>query len=349
MLAPVTHILPLTYIRRTRALTTPGKVLVHAGQKVSAADAVAMAQVPARHIVLDIRQGLGLRRISEAERSIVRQQGDRLEKGDVIAEAGGWFARMVRAPAAGEIVSISGGQVVLCTETRPVEVYAGFDGTVIEILPEYGAVIEVNGALIQGVWGNGQINSGMLLVAVAAPDEPLTVQKVDVSMRGAVVMGGPCASAEALRAGGDLPLRGLILSSITADLLPLAKGLSYPILVTDGFGKLPMNAPAYKLLTTSEKRDVSVLAGDNPETGERPELIIPLPALGQPSPETDIFTQGKMVRIQGAPYTGKIGTIVQLKQGLFTFPNGIKASAAEVRLEGDTLVTVPLSNLEVIE
>ena len=60
MLAPVTHILPLTNIRRTRALSVPGKVLVRAGQKVNAADVIAQAQIPAGHTVLDIRRGLGV-------------------------------------------------------------------------------------------------------------------------------------------------------------------------------------------------------------------------------------------------------------------------------------------------
>ena len=349
MLAPVTHILPLTNIRRTRVLSAPGKVLVRAGQKVNASDVVAMTHIPAGHTVMDIRRGLGVKKISEAERCIVRQQGDRLEKGDVIAEVSGLFSRIVRAPAAGEIVSISGGLVLLRTQTRLVEVLAGFNGTVVEILPEFGAVIEANGALVQGVWGNGQMDSGLLLVIASSPDDQLTSQKVDVSMRGAVVMGGYCSSADALRAGGDLPLRGLILSSITADLIPVARSLSYPILVTDGFGKIPMNGPAFKLLTTSEKRDVSIHAVDNPPTGERPELIIPLPAFGQPAPETDNFALGQVVRIQGAPYTGKVGTIVQLRQGLFTLPNGLKVSAADVQLEGDTRVSVPLANLEVIE
>ena len=81
------------------------------------------------------------------------------------------FSRIVRAPTAGEIVSISGGQVLLRTETTLVEVLAGFNGMVVEILPELGAMIEVNGALIQGVWGNGRMDSGLLLVVASSPDD----------------------------------------------------------------------------------------------------------------------------------------------------------------------------------
>jgi hypothetical protein len=349
MLASVTHILPLTNIRRKRVLSSPGKVLVRAGQKVNASDSIAQALLPAGHTILDIRRGLGITKVSEAERCIVRQVGDRLEKGDVIAEAGGLLSRMVRAPAAGEIVSISGGQVLLRTQYVPFEVLAGFNGTVTEIIPEMGAVVETNGALVQGVWGNGQMDSGLLLLVAASPEDQLTSQKVDVAMRGAVVLGGHCSSADVLRACGDLPLRGLILSSMTADLIPVANSLKYPILVIDGFGKIPLNRLAYKLLTTSEKRDVSINAAHHPSEGERPELIIPLPATGQTAPETDYFTQGQVVRVQGAPYTGKIGTIVQLRQGLFTLSNGLKTSVADVQLDVDTRVSIPLANLEVIE
>jgi hypothetical protein len=349
MLASVTHILPLTNIRRTRVLPVPGKVLVRAGQKVNAGDVIAQAQKSAGHILLDIRRGLGLTKAGDVERAIVRQQGDRLEKGDVIAEVSGLFSRIVRAPSAGEIVSISGGQVLLRTETSTVEVLAGINSVVVEIVPELGAIIEVNGGLIQGVWGNGRMDSGLLLVVASAADDLLTGQKIDVSMRGAVVMGGHCSSTDVLRACGDLPLRGLILSSMTADLIPVARSMSYPILVTDGFGKIPMSTPAFKLLTTSEKRDISIHAVFNPESGEHPELIIPLPAAGQSAPETDYFTQGQLVRIQGAPYAAQVGTITQLRQGLFTLANGLKVTAADIQLENDTRVSVPLANLEVIE
>jgi hypothetical protein len=349
MLAPVTHILPLTNIRRARELPVPGRVLVHPGQKVSASDVIAQARMPAGHIVLDIRRGLGIHTISAAERCIVRQQDEKLEKGDVIAESGGMFSRIVRAPADGEIVLISGGQVVLRTRSAQVEVKAGFAGTVMELIQDRGAVIENNGALIQGVWGNGRVDSGLLLQGANSSEEELTRQKVDVSMRGAVVLAGNCSSADALRAGAEFQLRGLILTSMASELLPVAANLNYPILVVEGFGKIPMNETAYRLLSTSEKRDISINASFNPLSGERPELVIPLPASGQAAPETDVFAPNKTVRIQGAPYAGKVGTILQVRQGLFALPNGLKVFAADVQLGKDIRVTVPLANLEVIE
>ncbi len=349
MLAPITHILPLTNIRRTRTLSTPGQVLVRAGQKVSAADVIAQASVPSAHMILDIRRGLGIARASEAERCIVRQQGDRLEKGDIIAESNGFLSRFVRAPVAGEVVAVFGGQVLLRTGATTVEVQAGMAGTVLEIVPEFGAVIETNGGLIQGVWGNGRADNGPLMVVAKSPSDELTGQAVDVSMRGAIVLAGHCADADALRAGADFALRGLILSSMPARLLPVASSMKYPILLVEGFGRFPYNRVAFDLLATSEKRDVSVDAAFDPQGGRRPELVVHLPAAGQAPLEADYFAPDQTVRIQGAPYAGKIGKIVQLKQAYFSLPNGLNVQAADVQLDDNTRVTVPLANLEVIQ
>jgi hypothetical protein len=233
--------------------------------------------------------------------------------------------------------------------TTTIEVTAGFDGTINEVIKDQGAIIETNGALVQGVWGNGRSDSGMLLAVAQTPDEELVRQKIDVSMRGAVVLGGYCASPDVLRAGAELPLRGLLLASMSADLVPAASAVNYPVLVIEGFGRIRMNDVAFRLLSTSEKRDGSICAVMNPAQGLRPELIIPLPAIGQAAPETDYFAPNQTVRIQGAPYAGRTGMFLQARPGLFTLPNGLKVPAADVQLDKDTLVTVPLANLEVIE
>jgi hypothetical protein len=348
MLASVTHILPLTNIRRTRTLPVPGQVTVRQSANVSATDVVAMANIPSGYMVLDIRRGLGIQSTAAADRCIIRQVGDKLEKGDTIAETSGLFARMVRAPVAGEVVAVGAGQVLLCSETKTVEVQAGFAGTVVEVLPEMGVVIETNGALIQGVWGNGRVDSGMLLMVAHAPDEELTRPAIDVSMRGAVILGGHCSDQDALRAGSELAVRGLILASMSAGLVPYARNLSYPIFVLEGFGKIPMNAAAYKLLTSQEKREVAVNTVYNSEKGEKPEVVITLQAGGQAPPETAYFSVGQKVRVQGVPYTGKNGTIVSLSQGFEDMPNGLRVLAAEIAFEDDTRAVIPLANLEVL-
>jgi hypothetical protein len=122
------------------------------------------------------------------------------------------------------------------------------------------------------------------------------------------------------------------------------------VVVVEGFGKIPLSPPAFRLLTSSEKRDVSVNgAAWDAFTGDRPELIIPLPADGDAPSEVAFFQPDQTVRVQGAPYTGRVGRLVQLRPGLTRLPSGLRARVAEVLLDQVDLVDIPLANLEVIQ
>jgi len=351
MLAPVTHFLPLTTIRRERVLPVAGRVVVRAGQKVAATDVIAEARIVTQHLVLDIGRGLGTP-AEQVDKYVTRKVGEEVSEGDVIAGPVGLFPRVVRAPRDGRVVAVGGGQVLLELESNPYELRSGLAGQVTELIPDRGAVIETTGALIQGVWGNGRVEGGVLSILAHAPDDELIADRLDISMRGTVVLGGPCLQSEALLAASQIPLRGLILSSMTSDLISTAVKLQLPIILLEGFGRIPINTTAFQILTTNEKRDVTINAciWDH-FRGERPEVIIPLPAAGQLAAprEADIFAPGQMVRLHRTSAPGSLGTLVSLRPGQIIFPSGIHAPAAVVRLENNEQVMVPLANLEVIE
>jgi hypothetical protein len=349
MQAPVTHILPLTTIRRERLLPAAGRVVVRAGQKVEALDVVAEGSLEGGHVLLDVRRGLGIS-AEQADEIIERKIGEEISQGDVIAGPVGLIPRVIRAPKDGRIVAIGGGQVLLETQDGLLELRAGIPGTVVDLVPDRGAVIEGTGALIQAVWGNGHMDVGMLTVLLEQPTDELTVDRVDVSLRGAVVLGGYCGQADVLQTAAELPLRGLILASLAGALAPLAARLPIPIVVLEGFGRIPMNPQAYKILTTNDKREVTVNAEPmDAMRGTRPEVIIPLPATSKPPlpRDTDIFAPGQTVRILRAPYAGMTGKIISLKSGLASFPGG-NFPAAMVELEGGEQTAVPLANMEII-
>jgi hypothetical protein len=74
--------------------------------------------------------------------------------------------------------------------------------------------------------------------------------------------------------------------------------------------------------------------------GNRPEVIIPLPVSAEPAEPNPYvtFTVGQTVRMRRSPNVGMIGTISNLRRGLSALPSGLRARAADVRLEnGDTL------------
>jgi len=348
MQAPVIHVNGLTSIVRERLLPVPGTVLARLNQKVSALDVVAQTSWAREHLLLDVTRILRVTS-NVADRLITCNVGDRIAVGAVITAGKGLFSRRVRAPRDGRVVAVGGGKVLMEVGVTKVELRAGIPGTVVQVLPNHGVVIQTAGALIQGVWGNGRIASGTLVNLAEKPDGILTVGRLDVSLRGSIILAGIVNDVETLQAAAGLPVRGLILSSILPALIQKAMEMRYPILVTDGFGSLPMNSAAYKLLSTNARRDVTVNAEIHDRySGARPEVIIPLPISEIPliPREVETFAPGLQVRMRLAPALGMIGSIVALKSGLTRLPSGLQAPAAEVKLENGETVIVPLVNLE---
>lgn len=350
MLAPVNHILPLTTIERERVLPVSGKVTTKLNQKVSPTDVIAEATWSREHVLIDVARTLGIS-TNAADRIIRVKVDEKVSEGAEIAIGKGIIPRTIRAPRSGRVVAAGGGQVLMETGDASIQLRAGIPGTIVHIVPNRGAVIRTVGALIQGTWGNGRIDTGPLLNLTENPDDVLTASRLDVSLRGSIILAGLLKDAEALRAAAEVPVRGLILSSVSPGLLPAAQQMRFPILAIDGFGQIPMNSAAYKLLTSNAKRDVTLNAeAFNRYTGVRPEIIIPLPVTQEPPPPTDMETleAGKTVRMRRAPHAGQIGTLTRLRPGLSSLPSGLRAPAADVKLENGEQILVPLVNLEIV-
>jgi hypothetical protein len=350
MLAPVAHILPLTTIRRERLLPVPGRVVVHLDQKVSPVDVIAETNLGQDHVLVDVARTLGVTTDS-AQRLVQCKAGERIAAGQVLAQTSGMIPHVVRAPQAGRVILVGGGRILMELSEGSYELHAGMPGTVTQVVSEHGAEITTYGALVQGVWGNGRVDVGLMLSLISAPDEVLMPGRVDVSMRGSVLLGGILEDPTVLQSAAELPIRGLILGSMSPTLISTALQMRYPILVIDGFGHRPMNSAAFKLLSTSVKREVTLnTEGFNRFTGTRPEAIIPLPISQEPMPPRDleIFAVGQQVCLRRAPHLGEVGSIAVLQEEPALFPSGLRAPAAQVKLESGEEITVPLANLEVL-
>lgn len=349
MHASVRHILPMTLIRRERMLQAPGKVLLRAGQKVAPLDTVAEANLYPEYVLLDVARALGVS-AEKADSLLQRQVGDPVAQGDIIAGPVGLGRRLIRSPHDGKVALAGGGQALIETGGKPYQLKAGIPGDVADLLPDYGAVIETGGALVQGMWGNGKVEYGPLRIQVKAPDEEARSAEIDVSLRGSILMAGYCRDEDVLKAVDELPLRGLILSSMEARLIPLAQRVSVPVILLEGFGKRAYNPVVYKLLTTNEQRATAVNAQPwNPYTGACPEIIIPtpIPSSVAPAPETATLAMGITVRIARQPAMGEIGQVVAVHNSA-TLPNGLRVRAAEVLLDNGQTQMVPTANLEIL-
>ncbi|MBN2145738.1 MAG: hypothetical protein JW726_00060 [Anaerolineales bacterium] len=348
--APVTHVLPLTTIRRERLLPVQGKLIARRGQRVNPSDVIAEAVLKPEHLLLDIGRGLGLP-AEQADEYIQRKPGEEVGEGDILAGPVGAGRRTVRSPHSGIVVLAGEGQILLQLADQPFELRAGYSGTVVELILDRGVIIETVGALIQGVWGNDRINYGLLHVLAESPEHEVTTSQLDVSQRGSVIFAGYCQDANVLTAAADLPLRGVILSSMDSALVATAKQVDIPVVVLDGFGRLPMNPRAHKLLSTSGRREVALNAEHwDRYANTRPELVIALPSQGQPviASDTATYTVGQSVRVTSAPYMARPATITRLL-GIVAVPSGVRTSASEVRFENGEIALVPLVNLEILE
>jgi hypothetical protein len=244
-----------------------------------------------------------------------------------------------------------GGQVLMEVGDSRIELRAGLPGMVMRVIPERGVVIRTVGALIQGAWGNGRVENGLMTSLIEKEDDVLTANRLDVSLRGSVILGGHIRDIETLKIASEMPVRGLIVSSINHSLIQPAMQMRYPILVLDGFGTMPMNSAAFKLLTSNNKREVTVNAEPfDRYSGGRPEAIIPLGVPSEPDEPDDfvLFAVGQQIRMRRSPHAGMIGSITNLPAGLSKLPSGLRAPAADVKLENGDNVLVPLVNLEVV-
>ncbi len=350
MLAPVLHVLPLATIVRERTLPVAGKVSAHLNQRVSPTDVIAEANFAREHVLIDVARTFNVP-TKVADKMIKVNERDRVAQGALVADSGGMFSRSIRAPRAGRVMVAGGGQILMEVGDTKIELRAGLPGVVTQVLTDRGVVIRTAGALIQGVWGNGRIDSGLMTSLIEKHDDILTADRLDVSLRGSVILGGHVRDTDTLRAAAELPVRGLILSSMYSTLLQTAYQMKYPILVLEGFGAMPMNSAAFKLLTTNNKREATVNAEHfDRYNGNRPEVIIPLPVSNEPDEPNpyEAFAAGQTVRMKRPPHAGMIGSIISLRAGLSELPSGLRAAAADVRLENGETLIVPLVNLEVV-
>ena len=326
--APVHHILPLATIIRERILPIKGTVLARMGQKVSPADIVAEAVWAREHIFLDVARTFNLSP-DQADQLIRCKPGDNLPAGAVIATSRGLVPKTVKAPRDSRVVASGGGQVLLESGESRLELRAGIGGHVTQVIGDRGVEIQTAGALIQGVWGNGRVDTGVMLNLAEKPETVLNANRLDVSMRGSILIVGEVHDEEALRAAAEVQIRGLIVGSMSPSLVGPAREVRYPIVLTEGFGTLPMNTAAYRLITTNVKREATLNAeAFDRYSGSRPEVIIPLPTSTPPAVPHDVeaFAPGQTVRLRRQPAAGQVATLLGLHDTPATFPSGLRAA-----------------------
>lgn len=349
MTADIYHTLALTKIQRLRKIPIQSELLVKVGQKVSATEKIADTYPENKYQIINVKKLLNFNNSQDARRAIELEVGKKLKSGDLIAQSQGVFSKSIKADQDCEVILINGSLVLLKQNQVPQPVLAGFESYVSEIMPNYGIVLETNGVLVQGTWGNQRADSGVLLNTMQQADEEFSAKQIGVNHRGMILMGGYCRNASLLKAAKDFNIRGLILSSINPDLLSLAQEMEFPIIIIEGFSPLPMNMRAFELIKSNEKREVSINAIYDLKLKEKPEIIIPLNAEASAANEAIELSEGLVVRVNEGLFQGKAGMIKRIVNNSVTLFNGVRTTCAIIQFNNEEQASIPLANLDILE
>ena len=165
MLAPVLNILPLATIVRERTLPVAGKVNATLQRQPYRCDC--RSRYSREHVLFDVARTFSVS-VSAADKMIKVNTNDRVMQGALVAESGGLMSRSIKRRAGrrdhrgrrtGSLMEV--GDTRIGIARRPAGCGdAGFAGT-------WCRYSDCK-ALIQGVWGNGRIDNGLMVNSAEA-------------------------------------------------------------------------------------------------------------------------------------------------------------------------------------
>ncbi len=359
-----------TVVHRRRLLPLAGEVLVHAGDKVRCDQAVARAQLPGKVYPVNLANQLSVAP-GEIKEYLVKREGDAVQKDEILAENKPlikWFKTEIRSPVSGTIESVSTvtGQVLLREPPRLLDLLAYVDGTIAEVIPHQGVMVEADCALVQGIFGIGGETWGEIIVAVGSPDEQLLPAHVTSAVKGKIVVGGSFLSSDTMAKAKEIGVAGLVVGGIhdkdLRELLGYDLGVAitgteqvgFTLILTEGFGAIPMAAKTFGLLSAHAGQRASISGATQIRAGViRPEIVVPYrgpassgAALGQ---QREGVRLGDSVRIIRDPFFGRISEVSALPHDLQKIPTESEVRVLEVKFSDGTRAVVPRSNIEVIE
>jgi hypothetical protein len=225
---------------------------------------------------------------------------------------------------------------------------------VVDVFPNRGAVIEAYGALVQGVWGNGRRVIGALRREPEDGLDSIFNESLDQRYSGTIVLTRRSLKEISLSVIENQNVGGVIAPSMDPALIEQARNMSAAIILTEGFGDLPMSSRLYGMLEEFFERQATIDAAtpDRWEDVHRPEVFINLPARsGDRPPPPRVgrpFRVGDQVRLTRAPRAGSIGEITNLPKVPQLLDNGLRVPCAQIALVTGESVLVPLANLEIL-
>jgi len=343
------HLLPMTLIRRERVLDDgiEGQVDVVLNQRVSVKDVIARGPGHASCTLLDGAGFFRLRTAGKLANFLKVDPGSPISAGDVLAQRG---RRKLLSPVTGRVIDIQSGHILLQAAADSIDLEAGLNGTVVEIRPRRGAVIETIGAVLQGVWGNGRRAISTLRMEPSAGIELLAGDALQMQYRGGIIVTRKPLRALVLDVIEEQSITGVIAPSMEPSLLERVQHMNTAVLLTEGFGTQRMSTTVFQFLNEMDTRPALLDARPlSALAARRPEIVITVPlTAGRPAaPLVNLSLQlGADVRLASGTQAGSVGRVVSLPEMPILMDNGLRVRCAEVELISREKLMIPLVNLE---
>ncbi len=363
-------------VRIARILSGKGAISVSANQEVKPSDIIGTSNVSSGFRILNLASLLAVNP-QDVEKYLKRNLGQRIYKGELLAyKEGGIFGgkKTLIAPTDGllEFLNPQTGEIKMTLLPKKSDLPAGVFGIVESVDNERGiTIIIAQASRIYGMFGSGKLRDGILEV-LGKRETLVNNSFISPKSEGHILVAGSLIYKDAISESISCGINGIITGGINAkDYKAMAGGrLSFPkklendigisVVVTEGFGSIPIGLDIYEFLSGYDNRFVSIDGNsgiiDLPSYEEssmvrvRSTKLPPVPdsvSLEQVGKATEL-KPGVYVRVVGNSYAGEQGKIVAIDESLTLLPSGLSSTLSTIETKRRK-IKVPVVNLEVID
>lgn len=357
-----------------RNIPGQGNISAVVGQEVKPSDILGRAEISGGYRKIDLTEELGVSS-REVSKYLNRSLGQTIYRGELLAfKKGGMFGgkKIITAPTDGILDSLDSqtGHLTIRFLPHNLDLPAAVFG-VIDAISEDKRKVSVRCEVTQilGIFGSGKMREGILKILSRA--DLINTNQILPQYVEHIVVAGSLVYKDAILSSISKGVNGIITGGINAkDYQAMAGGrISFPrkmgsdiglgVLVTEGFGSLPIGSDIFEMLAQYEGRfaildgNSGVLSLPSFENSSMDKVRrVRLPQIsnivvGKEEIEALELKTGQLVRVVAAPFMGEEGNLVSIDQTPSGLPSGINTYLINIKTKA-RMIRVPYSNVEII-